>query len=312
MMTFENLPRKWRNININLKEKRRIVDTTDLYLLNFSSENISLDTEFFIPVTEKNRFYMNGYNYVVWHRLCKPICSIEYIDNIHTVIINNILTRPDKTDNFDLKFYYNNGFICEYKDKQYDLENTYLHDIFYGYWLTNLDRSDLNMFLGSETQENYITNQDIEAIKLILKDNTDYITNWKDIYQLRVIGLEELIISVIMSSLPDVLKTFFRGEINSQLLTRNIRKFLSADAPEIHLDLSETKIAAYSQNNKVILPFNNYCDVSELVPDKHWYKYLDLLDSPQSIKVGSVASFSNNVIIENGKIKASIEEQLSE
>ena len=311
-MKFKNLPKSWRGININIIATESVADVTDKYTIEFSNAKINCTAEFYIPKTEGNRFFMNGNQYVVWYRLCKPICSVEYINNKQVLYIHNILTRPDRIENYDMKFYIEDGqVICEYKNKKYSIDNTYLHDIFYSYWFMNSDRDDLNEFIGSESEANYITHEDVINIKYILENEPNYVTNWKDIFSMRIIGLEDLIESVIMLSIPKALKNFFKGSIDSQILTRNVRSFLATDSPEIRIDLNDTKIGSYAQNKKVILPFDNYCDVNEIIPDKTWFKYLDLLDSPQSIKVGSVASFVDNVQIVNKKIKVDLNEMLN-
>lgn len=311
-MTFEDLPKTWRGININLISKEKVADVTDKYVLEFSIENIKSKTEFYIPKLDDNRFFMNGNKYIVWYRLCRPIFSVQYIDNKQIAYIHNILTRPDRPENYDITFYIkDNEKMCEYQNKVYDIKNTYLHDLFYSYWLTNLDRKDLNEYIGSESDKNYITLEDINNIYNILENFPEYSTNWKDIYSLRIIGLEDLIISTIMLALPETLRNFYKGEIDSKILTRNIRSFLATDAPEIRIDLNETEIASYAQNNKVILPFDNYCDVEDLVPDISWYKYIDLLDAPQSIKVGSVGAIKNDTIIKDRKILIKLDEALT-
>lgn len=313
-MTFHDMPKTWRGINLSIIEYKQVADLTLQYSIQFTYGNFISKETFLVPKTDKNRFSMNGYNYVVWYRLCKPICSIEYIYNKHTVFINNILTRPDRPMNYDLIFTLDKDeLICEYNKTKYNIDNSYLHDVLYSYWLTNSDRKSLNEFIESDSTENYITQEDISRINIILRENQDYTINWKDLELMRVIDLESLIISTIMLSLPNVLKKFFStGEIVSGLLTKSIRTMLVTDAPEIRLDLNETEIASYAQNSKVILPFDNYCNVNELIPDKQWYKYLDMLDAPQSIKVGSVASLSNKTIIKDNKIIINHNEILEE
>lgn len=302
-MEFKDLPKTWRGINIQFKGKQNIgIDLTERYIIEFSKENFLYTAEFFIPKVENNRFSINGNNYIVWNRICKPICSIEYINGNKIVNIHSILTRPDRTDNYDIKFYIESKTkICEYQGSKYLIENTYLHDILYSYWLTNLDRKDLNEYIDSDSTENYITSEDIDKIFYILENEKEYTTNWKDIYSLRVVNLEDLIISVIMLSLSETLKEFYTGKIKSEILTKNIRAFLATDAPEIRLDIGETEIESYAQNSKILLPFDNYCSVEDLDPDISWYKYIDFLDSPQSIKVGSVASFCESVKIKDRK-----------
>lgn len=303
-MNLMDLPKTWRGINLKFIGKENIADVTDKYKIEFSNRNINKTVEFYVPKLEDNKFYLNGHKYIVWYRICKPIVSIEYINNIHTLFIHNILTRPDRTENYDLTFNIkDNKKVCIYKNISYDIDNTHFHDILYSYWLTNLDRQDLNEFIGSTSKDNYINKEDTDNIFNILENECDYTTNWKDILSLRVIGLEDLLISTIMCALPETLKEFYIGNIDEKVLTNNIRSFLATDTPEIRIDLHETEIASYAQNKKVILPFNNYCDVNELVPDESWYDYIDMLDTPQSIKVGGVASFINNVKIVDRKIQ---------
>jgi len=165
------------------------------------------------------------------------------------------------------------------------------------------DRELFNLITGSEEKEQYVTKNDIECAATILTDFEDYENDPKDIGYMRLMGIEEVVLRIIINSLQVSLRPFIRGsKMDAVRSNRDLERFLST-SPQCQLYNGDNPMALLGLKEKVKVPMPKWAPLEVAKPHSTWEKAICVIDTPQSSRAGEILALTDGAVVQDGQVK---------
>lgn len=299
---FRNLPPMLNGVAIKYLGSEKYLDFKMVHSIEFSYNGVTKVEKIKLPeLIEGESYLVDDQYYYPVPCLSKPMVIFNKAKKC--IILKNVLTDFLSNYDYDIEFIFNKreGITIKYM-------GNYLTRSLTAYEMSKFilrpsDRTALNKALGVSGKSFQLEFSDLIKIENLLLEEWESVTDtdWKNLEDMRLCTLEEMLCMVVSMTIPKLLRPFKdTGEIREGILERACRAYL-LESSQCQIDLTETPFAQMALHKKIVLPILPYD--GELAGDPHpsWFGYIDSVTTPQSEKCGQVVSLCDGVSIKEGK-----------